>query len=124
MVKSLIIDDVKFISINLTNILKDLGFDNIKTINDHKDILDILNNGNLKDIDIIFLNLNLSISRELENSFDIIRKIKNIDQNIKIIVISENGRQQDILKAMQAGAFDYIEKPLNKEKIDKLLKKI
>ncbi len=124
MVNSLIIDDVKFTSINLTNILKNLNFNNTKILNNHKDILELLKSGNLKDTEIIFLSLNLSISQELENSFAIIKKLKDIDQNIKIIVISESGKQQDILKAMRSGAFDYIEKPLNKEKINEILEKI
>lgn len=124
MVNSLIIDDVKFTSINLTNILKNLNINNTKILNNHKDILELLKSGNLKDTEIIFLSLNLSISQELENSFAIIKKIKSIDHNIKIVVISESGKQQDILKAMQAGAFDYIEKPLNEKKIKTIMEKI
>lgn len=45
-------------------------------------------------------------------------------ENIKIVVLSSSGRQDDIKVALELGAFDYIIKPLTQEKITTVFQKL
>lgn len=125
MVNIFIVDDVKFTCVNLSNILKDLNHKHIEILNKNEQIPDFLESSGLtEDTNIIFLSLNLSISQNIQNSIELIKKIKTINSASKIIAIAENGKQQEILKAMQAGASEFIEKPLKKDKVEQILKKV
>lgn len=125
MVNIFIVDDVKFTCVNLSNILKSLNYNNISILNKNEQILDFLESDNLiQNPNIIFLSLNLSISQNIQDSVELIKKIKTINSSTKIIAIGENGKQQELLKAMHSGASEVIEKPLKKEKVEEVLKKI
>jgi DNA-binding NtrC family response regulator len=115
---------VKFTAINLINILKTLDHNDNKILDNKNDILKVFQNDYLKDIKLIFLNLNIYITEDIPDSYTLIKKIKDIDNNIKIVVISDRGKQKELLKAIQTGASDYIEKPLSKEKVEEVIKKI
>ena len=122
MAKALIIDDVKFIYSNLKNILNDNGIDTFEYVDSSNKAITIFNN-NENDIDIIFLSLNIPNSDQFEDSIAVIKKLKSLDPFLRIVIIKPLDNQQTTLKALQAGASDFIEKPLKKDQIIEVLKK-
>ena len=46
------------------------------------------------------------------DGFELLTRIHNLDSHIKVIVMTAFGGKDVILKSLQRGAFDYIEKPL------------
>jgi len=64
------------------------------------------------DIDIIFIDIQL-IS---EQGVEILKNFKNDNEfcDIPIIIISENDNEDDLQKALNSGALDYVSKPVNK----------
>lgn len=54
---------------------------------------------------------------------ELIKKAKDVNQNITSIVITAYGTISSAIDAMKAGAYDYIEKPFCPEKIDIILEK-
>ena len=64
------------------------------------------------DIDIIFLDINISGIK----SFDLISLIKQDSnfQEIPIVMVTENENENILKKAFEAGAIDFISKPVNK----------
>lgn len=123
MAKALIIDDVKFIYANLKNILSEIKIDSFDFISDVKRAVNIYKN-NEQDVDIIFLSASIPACDEYENSIAIIKFLKSIDPYIRIVMIKSSSDQQTVLKALQAGATDFIEKPFDKEEIKRVLKKL
>jgi two-component system chemotaxis response regulator CheY len=51
-------------------------------------------------------------------------EIKAYDKSIKVVMASSAGTQSHLKKAIQLGAYDFIQKPISQEAIDKLIGKI
>ncbi|MCH2208120.1 MAG: sigma-54 dependent transcriptional regulator [Lentisphaerales bacterium] len=49
------------------------------------------------------------------NGFEVIERVKNIDPDIPVIVLTGNGDIGSVVKALRAGAYDFLEKPLSKD---------
>lgn len=51
------------------------------------------------------------------DGIELLDAVKRIDEDIPVIIISENGGVEYALEAMNKGAFDYIAKPFRKEQM-------
>ncbi len=51
------------------------------------------------------------------DGFEVLKKVKEIDSNIHVIMITAFDDMNSTVKAMQLGAYDYIEKPLEIERL-------
>ncbi len=70
-------------------------------------------------IDFVFLDYNLPGG----NGLKILKKIKTIEPELYIVMISGYGNFEIIIQAMALGCYDYLEKPLDIDKISILLKR-
>ena len=55
------------------------------------------------------------INMPLINGFEVLDRVKQIDSEIPVIVLTGNGDVNNVLTALRAGAYDFLEKPLSKE---------
>lgn len=69
---------------------------------------------------IVFLDLTMPIM----DGFETLAKIKEFDNNAKIVVVSADIQKTSMDKVRDLGASDFIKKPINSEKMQILLKKI
>lgn len=51
------------------------------------------------------------------NGFEVLKKIKEEDSEINVIIISAFGNVENAIKATKLGAFDFIEKPIDRDKL-------
>lgn len=58
-----------------------------------------------------------------KNGIDIVKDIKEINPDAKIVMVSSVGTKANLLKAMKAGAYDFIQKPWEQSTIDKVILK-
>ncbi len=70
-------------------------------------------------IDFVFLDYNLGG----ENGLELLKLIKSIDQDLYVVMISGYGNFEVIIQAMAFGCYDYLEKPLDIDRIEILLKR-
>lgn len=70
-------------------------------------------------IDFVFLDYNLGG----ENGLDLLKSIKALDPELYVVMISGYGNFEVIIQAMALGCYDYLEKPLDIDKISILLKR-
>jgi two-component system, NtrC family, C4-dicarboxylate transport response regulator DctD len=49
------------------------------------------------------------------DGFEVIDRIKKIDPEIPVIVLTGNGDVESVLKALRSGAYDFLEKPISKD---------
>lgn len=114
--KILIVDDEEFIRLSLGEGLKDLGY-KISTASNGAEAED-----KVKKIkpQIVFLDLKLSN----ENGLDILAKIKEIDSEAEVVIMTAYGDTHTAVKAIKLGAYDYIGKPFDLQEIDIIIKKI
>jgi len=114
--KILIIDDEEIIRLSLSEGLKDLGY-KVSTAHNGKIAIEEVKRFKPQ---AVFLDMRLSN----ENGLDILPKIKEIDSEIEIVIMTAYGDIQTAVKAIKAGAFDYINKPFDLQEIDIIIKRI
>lgn len=123
MANILICDDIKFTSSILSKQLEELNHIILNITINCQDSLDFYIK-NEENIDIIFLNLNLIGDKTIENSIELLKKLKTINNHVKVIIISQSGQKQNTIKALQNGALDFIEKPIEKDRIEEILESL
>jgi two-component system nitrogen regulation response regulator NtrX len=105
----LIVDDEEGIRESLSGILEDEGY-NVLTASSGEDALAIAKEHMP---DIVFLDVWLPEMDGLET----LSRLKEIDANIPVIMISGHGNIEIAVKATRLGAYDFLEKPLSLEKV-------
>lgn len=109
MEKILVIDDDESIRQTLSNYLKRLGY-SVLSAEDGKIGFDIIQN---QQPDLIISDIKMPNLTGLE----LLNKVKKIDPLTKIILITAHDDVQTTIDAMQNGAYDYLEKPLDIERL-------
>jgi CheY-like chemotaxis protein len=69
---------------------------------------------------IAFLDLTMPIM----DGFEALEKIKEFDNNAKVVIISADIQKLSMDKALQLGAFNFIKKPIDTAKMQQILDKI
>ncbi|MBU4252950.1 MAG: response regulator, partial [Candidatus Omnitrophica bacterium] len=115
MERILVIDDDKDLRFNLSSILKDEGYDVI-AVGDGREALKAVQNNspNLALLDIRLPSM---------NGMEILEKLKRIDKDLIIIMLTAYAEVKDAVKAMKLGAFDYITKPFDNEELILIIKR-
>jgi len=111
MFRTLIIDDENDICFLISEILNDEEF-LCETANDSNQALNKFNNFNPE---LIILDIWLGKS-ELDG-IQLLKKFKDLNPFVPIIIISGHGTVDMAVKAIKNGAYDFIEKPFNSDKI-------
>lgn len=114
--KILIVDDEEIIRLSLSEGLKDLGY-KVSIAGNGTIAIDVVKKFKPQ---VVFLDMRLSN----ENGLDILPKIKEIDSEIEIVIMTAYGDIQTAVKAIKLGAFDYINKPFDLQEIDIIIKRI
>ena len=70
-------------------------------------------------VDLIFLDYRIPG----DDGLTVLKKIKEIDADIPVIIITAFGTFKTIIQSISLGAYDYIEKPLDIDKINILTKR-
>jgi len=107
--KILVIDDEAGIRSSLKGILEDEGYE-VKTTESGEDGFNLLKKQNF---DLILLDIWLPQM----NGIELLKKIKIMEENIQIIMITGHGTVETAVTATKLGAYDFLEKPLSLEKV-------
>jgi DNA-binding NtrC family response regulator len=110
----LVVDDNKDILSALTYLLDD-EYENIRTIDNPKEIPSMLR---IYDTDIVILDMNFTTG-ELsgEEGLKWLKFIQNFDKDIVVIIITAYGDIELAVRAVREGAFDFVPKPWDNEKM-------
>jgi UDP-3-O-[3-hydroxymyristoyl] N-acetylglucosamine deacetylase len=111
--KILIVDDEETIVKSITGVLEDEGFD-IITAKNGEEALDIFQ----QEIPLLTL---LDIWMPGMDGIEVLKRMKGIEPNCPVIMLSGHATISTAMAAVKLGAFDFIEKPLS---LDVLLKTV
>ena len=113
----LIVDDSAFMRRMLRDILENIGYNIVGEAPDGKEAVELYKklNPDIVTMDIIHTG---------KTGIDIVKKIKKIDNNARIVMITAMGHEQLVAEAISAGASDFIVKPFKKEDIIETIKKL
>ena len=109
--KILIIDDEKDICFLISEILKDEKYITISALNSDEAIKKFSENKP----DLIILDVWLSNSKL--DGIELLKEFKSLDNKIPIIIISGHGTVDLAVKSIKNGAYDFLEKPFNSDKL-------
>jgi len=106
----LLVDDDKDLSQSLANLFDTKKF-NFRFLDDGTEVGQFVSENN--DLDLVMLDVNLpSLS-----GLDVLKEIKQINENLPVIVISGFVSTEDAIEAMKEGAYEYLTKPFQIEKL-------
>lgn len=116
--KVLLVDDATFVRMSLKKILDDmaLGFEYIEA----GDGEDAIEKYKIYSPDLVIMD----ITMPKMDGITAVGRIKEIDDNAKIIMCSSMGYQEKVLDAITAGAKDFIIKPYEAAKVAKSVKAV
>lgn len=105
----LIIDDEQQICESISMILDYEGYDVEFTTSANEGLEKFAS----KDFAAVFLDIQMP---EM-NGFEVLKKIKEQKQSASVIIISAHGSVENAIKATRLGAFDFLEKPIDRDKL-------
>lgn len=106
----LIVDDSMYLRTILKDILNDAGYDQIFEAESGKEALELVRE---KKPSLVTLDLILPDNTGL----DVMKKIKDIDPAISVIIVSAVGQDKIVAEAIDTGATAYIVKPFEEHKV-------
>lgn len=115
MEKILIVDDNEILRFTLTELLEESGFES-KAVGDGSAALNEIRNNSYG---LVILDLRLPGMSGLE----ILRKIKETNKSLPVIMLTAFGEIKTAVEAMKQGAHDFITKPFDNDAIIKTIKK-
>ncbi len=113
----LIIDDEIDICKQLSGLLNDLGY-NSSYSNTSEEGIELFRT---KNFSLVLLDILLNNSKF--DGFQTLEKIKNINQDIPVIMISGHGNIETAVNSIKQGAYDFVEKPFDSDIIVFKIKK-
>ncbi|TDJ57076.1 MAG: sigma-54-dependent Fis family transcriptional regulator [Ignavibacteria bacterium] len=105
----LIIDDEIQICESIKMILDYAGYDSTYTTDAKDGLKKLVNNQ--------YSALLLDIQMPEMNGFEVLKKVKVSNNDLSVIIISAHGSVENAIKATKLGAFDFIEKPIDRDKL-------
>jgi two-component system, NtrC family, response regulator len=111
----LIVDDEKNYPLILSAILEDEGYETL-TANSGREALEKLNSS---DVDLVLTDMKMPSMDGIE----LLEKIKAIDAELPVIMMTAYGTVEKAVEAMQKGAYNYILKPFDNDSLVLYVKK-
>lgn len=115
--KALICDDSILIRKKLKDLLVSSGYSDISEATNGQEAIDKykLNKPNVVFMDIVM---------PIKTGIDAVKEILAFDKNANIVMASSSGTKTNLREALEAGAFEFIQKPFEADKILDILEKL
>lgn len=114
--KVLVCDDSILVQKKLNDCLNRYGNVEILNASDGEDAWEKYQSGRPE---VVFLD----IVMPKMNGLEVLKKIKESDSSVTVIMVSSTGTQSNLRQAIELGADDFIQKPWNEEHIARILDK-
>lgn len=111
----LVVDDEKNYLVVLEALLSEEGYEVLTTLNP-SEALEIINH---VDLDLVITDMKMPKM----DGIVLLEKIKQIDSNLPVMMMTAYGTIEKAVKAMKKGAFDYITKPFENEELKLSIRK-
>ncbi|MBW9172013.1 response regulator [Clostridium estertheticum] len=114
LLKILVCDDSMLIRKKLKELLKSCGCNNILEASNGQEAVDSYKANNP---DLVFMD----IIMPFKNGIEAVKEIIEFDSDAKVVMASSAGTKEHVKVAIKAGAFEFVQKPWEKEQINKIL---
>lgn len=117
MARVMVVDDTAFMRLKLKQILQEFGHEIVGEAENGKIAV---NKYKSVDPDIIFMDITMP---EMDG-IEAVKKLKEIDPEVKIVMCSAMGQKKIVLEAIRSGAVNFVVKPFKKGKIEETIESI
>jgi DNA-binding NtrC family response regulator len=107
--KVLIVDDMEDARWVMSNLIRQAGFSPLLAANGEEALACIRNE--MPDVAL------LDIGLPDMDGFEVLARAKSQDKTLQVIMVTANGKTHDAVRAIRAGAYDYVAKPFNNEDV-------
>lgn len=115
--KVLVCDDSILVRKKMRDTLKKAGVTNIL---EAKDGVQAVETYKTEKPDVVFMDIVMPIKTGL----DALVEIREFDAEAKVVMASTIGTQSHLVSAIKAGAYEFLQKPLREEDVNKVLTKV
>ena len=117
MLRILIVDDAAFMRNFLIDNMKKFGYEIVGEASNGKDAIKLYSQLNP---DLVTMDINMPKM----NGIEALVEIRKIDNEAKVIMISDIGQHDKIIEAIKHGATDFIIKPVHPDRLKSSLEKV
>lgn len=117
LLKVLVCDDSMLIRKKLKEVLKSCGCNDILEASNGQEAVDSYKENKP---DLVFMD----IIMPFKNGIEAVKEIIQFDNEAKVVMASSAGTKEHVKVAIKAGAFEFVQKPWEKEQINKILLKL
>ena len=114
LLKVLVCDDSMLMRKKLKEILKNCGCEDVLEAADGQEAIKVYKESNP---DLVFMDIIMPI----KNGIEAVKEIIEFDKEAKVVMASSAGTKEHVKESIKAGAFEFVQKPWEKEQIDKIL---
>jgi len=123
MAKILIVDDAKIMRVNMKKMLFQLGHEIVGEAENGYEAIEMYKKFQDK-IDLVTMDITMPMKNGIEDGITAVEEIMEINPTAKIVMVTSHGEQAKVIKAIQAGALNYLLKPIRMEKLVDALEKL
>ena len=123
MANVLVVDDAKIMRMNIKKMLNSLGHTIVGEAGSGYEAIEEYKK-NADGIDLITMDITMPMDQGIEDGIAAVEQIISFDSNAKIVMVTSHGEQQKVIKAIQAGASNYLLKPIQMDKLTDALDKL
>lgn len=121
MCRVMIVDDSKFMRLHISKQIQELGYTVVAEAGCSFEALELCR---IFKPDVVTMDINMPKVQGVENGTEAIKLLKEINPDIKIIMVTASADQDVILETIHSGACGYILKPINIDKLKRTFTKI
>lgn len=121
MYKIMIVDDSVILRKNLRKIFENMGH---KVVCEAGSGFQAIEQYKTHEIDITTMDITMPAEEGVLNGIEALVKIKEINMNAKVIMITSHGEEALVMESISKGALGYILKPIKADKVKEILEKL
>ena len=116
--KVLVVDDAKIMRANIKKMLTSLGH---VIVAEAENGFDAIEKYNVFKPDFVTMDITMPEKNNIHDGIDAVTGIRIDNPDAKIIMVTSHGEQDKVIRAVQAGALNYILKPIKIDKLEEVL---
>lgn len=117
MPKVLIVDDTRFLRETLKEILRKAGYEVVGEAENGLKAVELF-----KQLEPDLVTLDITMPEM--NGIEVLKEIKSLQQDAKVIMCSAMGQQKMVVEAIEAGAKDFVTKPFDETRVLEAVKHV
>ena len=114
LLKVLVCDDSMLMRKKLKEVLKNCGCEDVLEANDGQAAINMYKENNP---DLVFMDIIMPV----KNGIEAVKEIIEFDKGAKVVMASSAGTKEHVREAIKVGAFEFVQKPWEREQINKIL---